>query len=276
MFLNITRIILSFLLVTTAVGQTIPLSPKEEKKEYTLEEKAKLKQAEELADRFVKRWHETLDLDVLVDEFFVQPDELRGMIEDGFGFFIDDWNEEIDSNFHQFAINVIGDEPARKAVLAFLNVNSLWLELKLLYSEQEVRRFQSIMDDAQFDELNRGIFEWFQKRKSTDPYYKMKIPKAEAEQIRQSVEKLSYSFDDQTSYYRAKLSREFFDTEQYKANLEREHGVADESEIVSKEDADAEKLRLKKEAKLYCVERGVFRLLIVEEQGQFKVFSFAD
>lgn len=276
MFLNIKRIILSFLLVTTAVGQTIPPSPKEEKKEYTLEEKAKLKQAEALADRFVQRWHETLDLNVLVDEFFVQQDELQGMIEDGFGFFIDDWNEGIDPAFHRYAINVIGEKNARKAVLAFLNVICLSLELRLLYSEKEIKKIPSIWDDKQFDGLSREISEWFQKQKSIDPDYKLKIPEAEAERIRRSIKIFSDNFDDQAAFYRAKLSREFFDTEQYKANLEREYGVADESEIVSKEDADAETLPLNNDAKLYQVERGVFRFLIVEELGQFKVLAIAD
>ncbi len=77
MFSKIAAIILLLILAISAFGQIAQPSQQEPKKEYTPEEKANLKQAEELAERFVQRWHETLDWKLLFEEFYVKNAEYR-------------------------------------------------------------------------------------------------------------------------------------------------------------------------------------------------------
>ena len=69
MFSKIFTIAILLTLSFSAFGQSLSHS---EGEEYTAEQKAKLNQAEELAGRFVQRWHETLDWKILFDEFFVK------------------------------------------------------------------------------------------------------------------------------------------------------------------------------------------------------------
>ncbi len=273
MFSKTVRIVL-LLVVTLPTFSQSPLAPQQEqKKEYTPEEKAKLKQAEEFAEKFVKRWHETLDLNVLLEEMFVADEGLRGKVESEFGFFIDDWNEEIDERFHKYAVKIIGKDRAKNASIAYLNLIFLSLELKLFYTEQEINRIPSILDDVQFDKLSKSLFDWFQKQKSIDPGFQQKVSEDEAGRIRQIVNKFIESFNYQIALYRAKLPREFFLAEKYKSNLKMEHGDGS-SEIVSSDDSLYEALKVKKGQQIYEVERGVFLLLITEVYGQFKILSF--
>lgn len=266
--------IMLLLVATLPVSSQSTLTAQQgQKKEYTPEEKAKLKEAEELAEKFVKRWHETLDLNLLLDEMFVADEGLRGKVESEFGFFIDDWNEEIDERFHKYAVKIIGKDRAKNVSIAYLNLIFLSLELNLVYTEQEIKRIPSIMDSEQFDKLGKALFDWFQKQKSIDPSFTQKVSEEEAERIRQSVDKFIESFNYQITLYRAKLPRELFNTEKYKNNLREEHGVG-ESEIVSSDDSLYEELKMKKGQRIYEVERGIFLLLITEEHGQFKVLSF--
>src|SRR5215475_11467577 len=54
-----------------------------ERPDLTSEEKQKFRRAEEAADRFIERWHQTLDLNILFDELFVaDPKVKRRNVED--------------------------------------------------------------------------------------------------------------------------------------------------------------------------------------------------
>ena len=74
MFSKIFTIAILLTLSFSAFGQSLSHSQGEE---YTAEQKAKLNQAEELADKFVQRWHETLDFKTVFDEYFVTSPEYR-------------------------------------------------------------------------------------------------------------------------------------------------------------------------------------------------------
>jgi hypothetical protein len=258
MFSKIISITVLLILSLSVFGQDTS-SEKQEKKEYTPEQKAKIKQAEELAEKFVRRWHETLDLKILDDEFFVKNPKY---LEHRFGS-----NDTEDGHVHN------GEGFKAWAVEVYFSMNEsfhLERELRLIYGAkdegleclcpEELKQLREILS-AQEEHFQNSIGE-------------NGIDDLTDTQIKFVADKLGEFYAKYVTIHRALLSLRFSTADEYQERLKRKYPINDETK--SEINKCYIPIDLGDKVECYHVSRGVFDFNIIEENGQMKVVWIDD
>lgn len=246
MFRKVIGMIILLSLVNVVFGQ---LSQHRLKKDYKEEENDKLKQAEELADRFVRRWHETLDLKVVFNELFVtNPSYLS-------------------QNYHLYSkvedCNGCTEEMIKEAYFSYQNAFALRKELALVYGTS---------DDGEC----RCPVRFLQALKSLEKSLETRTDETQPRGIDAMLLQEMISFDIKW----VQLAREIlplsrFSSVAYKARYKKYY--EDERSTVNELESEINRqgllIEIDENTPAYDVKRGVFEFFIIEEDGKFKVLS---
>ena len=263
MFSKIARTVFVLTFALSSLFQTVFSQQKDPPREYTSEEKAKLKQAEAFADKFVRRWHETLDLNVLFDELYSSDPWIRELNIRKFCDCYDFLVAEASGTCVQVTLGLIGAETKRKGFMAFWNLMYLRDEYSLAYSP-------SADADAPEPKEYKVIDEEFEKFK--EKYY------GDTEDTKRINRGLVKNFvhdyillaEKSANVYRKYLTGSVFDSEIYKRNRKLADAELEPSYIKTM----PPEWRLEKGRPVFCVQRGLFELYLIEENGEFRVLTF--
>lgn len=235
--------ILMILLVTSGLTEKTISAPL---KTITQQEE-KLKQAEEAADRFIQRWHETLDLNVLFDELYIANAEQRR------------YNISLYCGVYAFLTgtspdcfkvrNNLSEETMREGFFAFWNMAYLQDEYHLLFQNDE-----KVSDPPEIQKLKQQQEE---KEERTEEWVDKNILLYVKEQIELA--------NTASAAYRRHLTSEAFQSSVYRENLQQKSEPAKVVEGFSDWNL--------KGKDIYKVIRGPFEIYFVEEDGQFKVLT---
>lgn len=263
MFSKISQMTVFLLLCLSVFGQDSAFK-QPEKKEYTPEQKTKLKLAEELADKFVQRWHETLDLNVLFDEFYSSDPWIRQHNIDKFCDCFDFISGEAMGTCADITIGLVGNETKRSGFMAFWN-------LYYLRNEYDLAFRKSVISNPPEPEENKKMeieVIKFQEKFAGDENNEKRI-------TRKVVKPFVQAFIDltkrQSAIYRKHLPRQVFDSENYKYNLARAETDQESPRIII--DGMGKVWRLEKGQAVYCVQRGGFELYVIEERSGFRLLT---
>jgi TonB family protein len=218
----------------------------------TEEEKVKKRRAEEAADLFIQRWHETLDMNVLFDEMYVSDPEQRRR------------NAYLFYGVYQFVTATadgpkfskeIDEQTLREAFLAFWNWYYLANEYDLAFRKEEEMEAKS---PPEATEISQNL-----RRLKLNP--KRMIPAQIKEFIAQ--------YNQFSSIYRKHLPREVFESDLYKKSTgENRSELEKYRRDFSVMDGFPE-YKIKKGVEVYKLERGVFEFFFIEENGKLKVLT---
>ena len=261
-----------FLLITTfpTFSKSISKPQQKQKKEYTSEEKAKLKQAEELADRFVQRWHETLDLNVLFDEFYTKD---IGILNAKALWLIEltaqGSDKEIEG-YQQRIIDQVGAEEIQHRMFQFANLLALaeegdlalgkdFLENKNDTGEKDpkIEKLKELGEklEAKDKETGQGLFDEF-----------WCVPNSN-----QACNEGILTLKLISSWVKEFLPSTIFAEAAYQKAFAEKYSSKQESEVINWS-SDYEKMfGVSSDTHLFQIQRGVFTLLIMEKNNQFKV-----
>lgn len=251
------RIIMTIVLV--ALPSFFPLNPDlifkadeyrlhQNKKDVitTPEQIEKLHQAEIAADHFVKRWRETLDMNILFEELYVtDPDRRKRNILLYCGKCLEESGK-------------IDDDTLKRAFLGFWNMYYLGWEYSLAFDKPE-------KDEPPAPPGIGAIEKMFAKINKT---YGENGP--QQGQIKEHTLALIGAFETASDLYRQHLPKGWFKSLRYKRNYQREYAKEDRSKVL---DGDLSNFPTKPGEVVYLVQRGTFELYFVEEAGRFKVLT---
>lgn len=218
----------------------------------TPEEKEKLRRVEEAADRFIERWHETLDLNVLFDEMYVSNPEQRSR---NVGLFYGVYKFLAGTGYDPAIGKGIDEAVMREGFMAFWNMFYLMDEYRLAFEKSEDQ------DAVPPPEIAEAV-------------NKMKRIKFDEKrvilaQVRQFIERANLV----STIYRKHLTREVFDSPLYKANLKKcgEESRGRESRFsIERGFSD---YGVGTEREVYNLQHCVFDFYFVEEAGHLKVLT---
>jgi hypothetical protein len=223
-------------------GEPIPL---------TADEVAKQKLTEQAADHFIKRWHETLDLNVLFDELYVSTPKQRlrntRMFYGVYKFLAGSAGPAVDKD--------IDDELMRQGFFAFWNMSYLGDEYRLAYQNSE---------DADLKEPP-GITE-----KSGAP---AALKLSDKRIVRRQVEQFITGANRASAVYRKYLTAPVFNNPRYERNVEREESSRDKYEKRFRILHGSSEFGVPDEVDVLYLRRGVFEFYFIEENGKFKVLT---
>jgi tetratricopeptide (TPR) repeat protein len=222
--------------------EPIPVTPEEEEKR---------RQVEEAADRFIRRWHETLDLNVLFDEMYVSnPEQRRRNVNLFYGVY-----QHVTASAYGPAVDKTVDEKVmRAAFIAFWNRAYLNSEYRLSHFKAEEEA--NYPPDIVKAETELRQIKLSQKRMSLGP-------------IMQFVAKV----DQASSVYRRHLTPEKFKAPLYQENIKKMAAEVSESEKPFRIIKGFPEYGVKDDVEVYTLERGVFSFYFVREGGQLKVLT---
>ncbi len=217
----------------------------------TAEEKEKLPRVEDAANRFIERWHETLDMNVVFDELYVSNPQQRSLnVRLFYGVY-----KFISGSGYAPAVGKGVDESVmREGFMAFWNIFYLSEEYRLAFQKSE----------DQEDYVQPEMAEAFEEVKKV----KLDEKRIILAQVRQFIEKANRA----SSLMRKYLTREAFDMPLYKANLKK---CREETpiEIAFSIERGFPEYGVGKEKEVYNLEHCVFDFYFVEEAGQLKVLT---
>lgn len=229
----------------------------------TPDEQQKLNRVEEAADRFIKRWHEALDFNVLFDETFVSNPEQRRR---NLGLFYGVYKQLSATGYDPGFGKDINEAVVREGFMAFWNLFYLGQEYKLAFQKPE----------DQEQHIAPEIVEAFNDLR------KIKLDKKYMilTQIKEYIAKANHI----SSLIRKYLTRESFETPLYKANLRQcRQGPPVSLSMQRMLDRKNEKpfriLRgfpeygVGKDIEVYSLNHCLFAFFFVEEAGQLKVLT---
>jgi TonB family protein len=212
------------------------------------EDQEKLRRVEETADRFIQRWHETLDLNVLFDEMYVTNAKQRRQN----AYLFNEVYKLITRSGIQPKVGKGIDEAVMKAgFMAFWNMFYLDSEYKLAFWRPGERV-----------KLPTEIVEAQQERD--------KIELSKTEMTLKPIKEYIAKADHLSSLYRKYLSRGVFESPTYKANLERSLEWKNLSLRIMRGFVHR---GVKDNVKVYSIQRGVFPFYFIEEEGKLKVLK---
>lgn len=233
----------------------------------TPEEQHKLRRAEEAADRFIQRWHETLDMDVLFDEMYVSnPEQRRRNVNLFYGVY-----KQLSATAYDPGITKGVDEAImRKGFMAFWNLFYLTEEYRLAFQDPEDQE-QNIPPEI------AEAFNDLRKIKLNEKYIILAEVKA-------YIAKANHT----SSLLRKYLTREAFDSPLYRANLSRcregQPAALSFQRMLNSMTNSKDKSRfsisrgfrefgVRKEIEVYELNHCLFAFYFVEEAGQLKVLT---
>lgn len=217
--------------------EPIPATPEEEEKRRLVEE---------VADRFIDRWHETLDLNVLFDEMYVSnPQQRRQNMSSFYG------------DMAALGIDKAVDEKVMRAVfMAFWN----WLYLKHEYQYSHFKDDDVYPRDYPADIVNA--------EKEIDQMRDNK-EKMSLELIRQFTAKANQA----SAIYRKYLPPEIFKTSLYQKNIKERAASEAENRKPFRIMKGSQAYEIKDDVEVYELWRGIFRFRFIREGGQLKVLT---
>lgn len=222
---------------------------------YTKEQKEKLRQAEEAANHFVRRWHETLDLNVLFEELYVaDPDRRQRNIL----LFCDVYLFLTGTTRCRDVIGKVDNDIMKRGFFSFWNLIYLEDEYDLAFAESENN---DPAMPAEIEKMNKEREQMKEKYGNSGP---------RRGQVRQFILDVVNGYEKLNNLYRKHLPLESLASARYKQNYQREYAQYDDSEIL----ADGlNKFAAKPGEVIYRVKRGEFDLFFVEEAGKFRVLT---
>lgn len=242
--------VLSINIGNAAAADQCNLSQYKKELVYTKEQKEKLHQAEKAADHFVKRWRETLDMNILFEELYVTDPDRR---QRNALLFCGECLEETGK---------VDNDTLKRGFLGFWNLNYLQWEYSLTIEESE---------DDDRDTTPPGVEEIEKEMDKIKENYGESGP--QRGQIRQQIIDFISVFEKASNLYRRHLRHlpsKWFNSTRYKQNYQREYAKDDKSKTL---DGGLDNFPLKPGEVIYQVKRGVFDLFFVEEAGKFKVLT---
>ncbi len=219
---------------------------------YSAEETKKMAEVEKVADRFIERWHETLDVELVFDEMLVhdqaQREKLVKALSGIFQFTDGDEDIVIDPD--------VDDETMRQAVMAFYNWVFLSEEYKLA-----------------FDESSPASPEIALAEKEMKKDGELENSRITADQLRRFTAKAT----ELARSYRKSLPLLVFISPEYLARcltrLRSHTGDSTDSQSVRLERGFSEPGG-EKNVTVYRINRGIFEgLCFIEEEGEFRLLT---
>jgi tetratricopeptide (TPR) repeat protein len=214
----------------------------------------KRRECEEVADRFIQRWHETLDLNILFDEMYIANPQQRkrnvAMFYGVYKFLTGSAGPKLDKGFN--------DEIFQAGFFAFWNSVYLGSESRLVIpnGEEREKHEQLALEDAKYQE---GM----KKLNLSDKVMSVKP-------VQQYIE----AMNKMLSFLRKGYPREVFETEVYKENLKKRYDQEkNEFEKDFRIIEGFSEYGVKDDVEVYYLKRGVFRFYFVEEEGKPKVLT---
>lgn len=222
---------------------------------YTKAQQEKLRQAEKAADHFVKRWRETLDLNILFDELYVTD---PGRRQRNLLLFCDVYVFMNPERGCRELIGKVDNETLKRGFFGFWNLVYMQADYDLAFSKPE-----------DYDSPTPPGFEALEEEfEAVEKKYGESGPRSG--QIRQFVLDITSTYEKMNALYRRYISPEMFISTRYKENYQREYAKYDDSEILTE---GLNKFSAKPGEIIYRVKRGEFYLFFVEEAGHFKVLT---
>jgi hypothetical protein len=252
--------------------RSIPETDDDEEPEaqfLTPEQEEKLRLAREAGNAFLKRWHETLDLELLWDEWFVS-DPVRMQRAMSF-FFGDDkqHEEEAKQQAHAYEHQEGDDQEAaayeydpglaREVLVSMFNCIYLSREYSLTLEtlEAEEGRIANAEVDPEIKKAEENLFDH-----TNESHLKNR---ATAEEMREFLARVNHL----SSLYRKYLPPVTFSTRTYQENLKRLNGHGADAMIIY----DFRESPGAADIPVYAMRLGVLRFLLIEEYCQFKVLA---
>jgi hypothetical protein len=210
---------------------------------YGKEPLSEKRRAEEAADKFIRRWHQTLDLNRLFDEmYFADPrfERLNHNVFPGMTLIVSQKAPE-----YVFAPDV-DEKHMRAGLIVLLNLGYLKEEHALAFGELSLEAYEQDEEEA------------FDLKMIT----------------REQIEKSIAPMDQTCSEYRKHLTAEIFESALYKSNLRRLQNSYEESsgafQVIK---INLSEFGGEPEVKVYRLKRGVFDFSFIEEGGELKVLK---
>lgn len=221
--------------------------------ELTSPELATRRRVEDAADRFIERWHQTLDLNVLFDEMYVSNPKLRqinGRLFRGVYQFLSAsaWSPGVDKD--------VDDELLRDAFFAFWNMYYMSDEYQMAYQTDEQ------VGLVEPPELKRMQASMQRRRKLNEK----RITRTQAVELRDGFKGIA-------AVYRKYLPAVAFKSPKYLKNLSREDSHENEFEKRFRISPGFPGFGVPDNVDVYYLQKGVFRFYFVEEKGEFKVLT---
>jgi hypothetical protein len=226
----------------------IPISP-------FREESDKQRECEAMADRFIKRWHETLDLNILFDEMYVSnPEQRQRNVAMFYGVY-----KVITGAVEVKVEKGFTDEIFQAGFFAFFNLFYLSTEAKIVVpNKEDYNRYVQLPPDLiKADEA-------LEKLNLSDTVMSV-------EPVKKYIEVTNLKL----AYWRKKFPPKVFESATYKPNLQEFYREWKETQ--SKKDFRIEQgfkdFGVKEEVEVYYLRRGVFEFYFIEEAGKLKVLT---
>lgn len=218
--------------------------------ELTPEEVAKQHRVEEAADRFIERWQQTLDMNVLFDELYVSNPKQRQL------------NARMFYGVYKFlstsagpAVDIdIDDALMRDGFFIFWNRWYLVLEYQLAYRTDDQRLVQP--PEFKDQPLYSNSPELDGKRMSRRP-------------VEQYIDKTKAAL----AVYRKYLTPEVFKSQRYRENIIRDEESSRTSQKRFKIVLGFPEFGVPNDVEVYYLRKGVFEFYFVEENGKLKVLT---
>lgn len=201
---------------------------------------------EQAADRFVKRFRQTLDLSVLFDEMFV-GDAIQRLRQAGFF---------RSMNMGPQLVEKLDDPTLTRTYKAFMN----YYYLKAVY-DLGVRKGQDTPVEVTAVISTSKFFNLLSDGGSGDS--PVMTSRQELDQFVADIENIAAS-------YRKHLPQDFFKTRTYKENLKL---INKPEETLPRIHDGYETLGVAKGTKVYEIEQDIFTFFFVDEKGELKVLA---
>ena len=221
--------------------------------ELTSEETDKKRRVEEAADRFIQRWHQTLDLHALFDEMYVSNPmqrQMNGRLFRGVYQFLSAsaWSPGVDKD--------VDDQLLQEAFFAFWSYYYMNDEYRLVHQSSEREEL------AEPPEL---------KQKQGSEHRLPKLP--EKRMTRADVVRLRDGFIGLAAVYRKYLPTDSFKSTTYLENLRRLEAEESEFRKRFKIEPGFPGFGVPDNVEVYYLQKGVFRFYFIEEEGKLKVLT---
>lgn len=220
--------------------------------ELTSVEIGKKRRVEEAADRFIERWHQTLDLNVLFEEMYVSNPKLRqinGRLFRGVYQFLSAsaWGPGVNKD--------VGDELLRDAFFAFWNMYYMSDEYQMAYQTDEQG---GLVDPPELKRMRASM----QRRKLNEK----RITRTQAIELRDGFKGIA-------AVYRKYLRADTFKSATYLKNLSREDSHENEFEKRFQISPGFPGFGVPDNVEVFYLQKGVFRFYFVEEEGKLRVLT---
>jgi hypothetical protein len=264
MFSKTIHLMLILTLTIAVLRQDGFSSQQGQKKRYSRAEIEKIFRVEKIAEDFVRRWQETLDLNVLFDEFYSSDEWIRRQNIEKYCDCYDYLAGVSMGTYAEITLGKVGLETKRKGFMAFWNAIHLRQEYILAFGKAESDIVNEPKEALQMEQ----DFEMFRKKYfGSDEERRIR-----RDNVKNFVRDSIALSEKNAAIYRKYLAPEVFKSTNYLTNIKLRDAEREPSRIIIDEMSDL--WRLEKGRPIYYVQRGLFELYLIEENGRFRVLTF--